>query len=436
MRACRSGWRTRQRRRPARPPTPRSPTRRSSRRSSSSPREAVRAASGSESGSGAGIIVNANGTILTALHVVDGADSITVCYTDGTYSPADDRAASTPENDIATLAPVRPARDRRARGARRRRAGRVPVFAVGHPLGLTDSLSAGVVSALDRIVTVTATRRARAPHPDRRGGQPRQLRRPAAQQGRPGGRHRHRRSPTPADAGLLRRDRLRRAHRHGRRRRRRRRNPVTSCRDHAATRRPSRHDRQDPWPSDGSATAPARAGPLRGQADHRRAGRPARADARRAARPRPPPRRGRPGPGQDDGHQDARRGHRRRVPAASSSPPTSCPPTSSGRASTTSATASSRSRSARSSPTSSSPTRSTARRPRSRAPCSRSCRSGRSPSAARPIPLRTRSSSWPRRTRSSRRAPTPLPEAQVDRFMLKVLIGYPTPPRSSSSSSG
>ena len=38
-----------------------------------------------------------------------------------------------------------------------------------------------------------------------------------------------------------------------------------------------------------------------------------------------------------------------------------------------------------------------------------------------PIP----SSSWRRRTRSSRRAPIRLPEAQIDRFMLKVVIGYP-----------
>ena len=65
--------------------------------------------------------------------------------------------------------------------------------------------------------------------------------------------------------------------------------------------------------------------------------------------------------------------------------------------------------SARSSRTWCSPTRSTARRPRCRARCSRRCRSGRSRSATRPIPLPARSWSWRRRTRSSRRAPTRCP---------------------------
>ena len=104
-------------------------------------------------GTGAGVVVNQDGTVLTALHVVDGAGTITVTFADGTVSPAK-VATSQPENDIATLTPkllpqtVVPA----VLG------GGVPVgapvFAVGHPLGLTNSLSAGVVSALDRTVQV------------------------------------------------------------------------------------------------------------------------------------------------------------------------------------------------------------------------------------------------------------------------------------------
>ena len=45
----------------------------------------------------------------------------------------------------------------------------------------------------------------------------------------------------------------------------------------------------------------------------------------------------------------------------------------------------------------------------------------------RPAPTRCarRSSSSPRRTPSSRRAPIPLPEAQLDRFMFLVDVGYP-----------
>ena len=60
--------------------------------------------------------------------------------------------------------------------------------------------------------------------------------------------------------------------------------------------------------SDGAAA-------VRGEEGHRRPGPPARAADRRAARARPHPRRGRAGPGQDDGDQDPGRGDRRRVQA-------------------------------------------------------------------------------------------------------------------------
>ena len=113
---------------------------------------------GSERGTGAGIIVNADGTVLTALHVVDGAESVTVSFSDGTNAAAT-VSKRTPESDIAILQPARlpdtvvPA----VLG------GGVtvgsPVFPVGHPLGLADSLSAGVVSALDRTVTVEGSRK-------------------------------------------------------------------------------------------------------------------------------------------------------------------------------------------------------------------------------------------------------------------------------------
>jgi len=109
--------------------------------------------SSGESGSGAGVIVKDDGTILTALHVVSGAEAITVSYTDGTSSPAT-IASQQPENDIATLTPsVLPQTLVPAVLGGGVQVGS-PVFAVGHPLGLTDSLSAGVVSALDRSVNI------------------------------------------------------------------------------------------------------------------------------------------------------------------------------------------------------------------------------------------------------------------------------------------
>ena len=111
------------------------------------------AGSGAESGSGAGVIVKDDGTVLTALHVVSGAESITVSYTDGTSSPAT-IASEQPESDIATLMPrTLPQTLVPAVLGGGVQVG-TPVFAVGHPLGLTDSLSGGVVSALDRSIPV------------------------------------------------------------------------------------------------------------------------------------------------------------------------------------------------------------------------------------------------------------------------------------------
>jgi S1-C subfamily serine protease len=114
--------------------------------------------SGTEEGTGAGVVVNDDGTVLTADHVVAGADTVTLQFADGTTSAA--RVATRhPENDIATLTPAQlPGTVVPAVLGGLVQVG-APVFAVGHPLGLTDSLSAGVVSALDRTVTVPGGRR-------------------------------------------------------------------------------------------------------------------------------------------------------------------------------------------------------------------------------------------------------------------------------------
>jgi S1-C subfamily serine protease len=106
------------------------------------------------SGSGAGVVISADGSVLTALHVVEGASTITVHFADGSESPAS-VAREQRSSDIAVLSPQRlpdllvPAV--LGGGAQVGDA----VFAVGHPLGLRNSLSAGVVSALDRSVRVS-----------------------------------------------------------------------------------------------------------------------------------------------------------------------------------------------------------------------------------------------------------------------------------------
>jgi S1-C subfamily serine protease len=102
-----------------------------------------------ESAIGTGVIANADGTILTALHVVANASAITISYTDGTTSPAS-VASSDPGNDIATLTPRKgPETLVPATLGGGVRVGD-KVVAIGNPLGLTMSTSDGVVSGVGR----------------------------------------------------------------------------------------------------------------------------------------------------------------------------------------------------------------------------------------------------------------------------------------------
>ena len=99
--------------------------------------------------------------------------------------------------------------------------------------------------------------------------------------------------------------------------------------------------------------------------------------------------------------------------------------TSPARRSSTSATPTSSSAPARSSPTSSSPTRSTAPRRRRRPRCSRRCRSGRSRSRATTHPLEPPFLVLATQNPIEYEGTYPLPEAQLDRFMLRIGVGYP-----------
>jgi S1-C subfamily serine protease len=107
-------------------------------------------------GIGSGVVVNDAGDILTAWHVVNGAGRINVTYADGTEATAEISAAE-PENDIVVLHPAQPP-------------GLIvpavlgnpfamsigdEAFAVGNPLGLTGSLSAGVISGFNRSIPVS-----------------------------------------------------------------------------------------------------------------------------------------------------------------------------------------------------------------------------------------------------------------------------------------
>jgi S1-C subfamily serine protease len=100
---------------------------------------------------GAGVIVSRAGAVLTALHVVGGAERVRVSFADGTRSTAS-IAGTDPANDIAVLQPAR--RPEVVVPAVLGGGGQVgdDAYAVGHPLGYVASLSAGVISGLDRSV--------------------------------------------------------------------------------------------------------------------------------------------------------------------------------------------------------------------------------------------------------------------------------------------
>ncbi len=105
-------------------------------------------------GLGSGVIINTSAAILSALHIVEDAAEILVRFADGTQSHAF-VIAKQPENDIAVLAPADPPAVFLPATLGSSRALRVgdEVFAVGNPLGLAGSMTAGVVSGLDRTFT-------------------------------------------------------------------------------------------------------------------------------------------------------------------------------------------------------------------------------------------------------------------------------------------
>jgi S1-C subfamily serine protease len=106
---------------------------------------------------GAGFIVNADGTIMTANHVIDGATSIRVTFADGTNADAT-VAEAAPATDTATLTPsTLPAVVVPAVIGGGVRVGD-DVYALGNPLGLVGSFSGGLVSQLDRDIKVPGGR--------------------------------------------------------------------------------------------------------------------------------------------------------------------------------------------------------------------------------------------------------------------------------------
>jgi len=106
-------------------------------------------------GVGSGVVVNENGDILTAYHVVAEATEITAVFADGTHATAV-IFNTDPQNDIAVLQPSQPPEIIVPAVLGSPSTMRVgdETYAVGNPLGLAASMSAGVISGFDRSVPI------------------------------------------------------------------------------------------------------------------------------------------------------------------------------------------------------------------------------------------------------------------------------------------
>jgi S1-C subfamily serine protease len=102
-------------------------------------------------GVGTGVVIIDNGTILTNLHVVQGAKRVVVTFYDGHEAEAEFVGAQ-PDNDLAVIRAKSIPDDLPAAtlGSTSKLRPGDEVVAVGFPFGIGPSISAGVVSGLDR----------------------------------------------------------------------------------------------------------------------------------------------------------------------------------------------------------------------------------------------------------------------------------------------
>jgi putative serine protease PepD len=116
------------------------------------------AASGSDgSGTGSGEVIRSDGYILTNNHVISIAangGSVDVLFSDGQTEPAT-IVGRDPQTDLAVLK-IQPARELKVISLGSSSSVKVgePVVAIGAPLGLSGTVTSGIVSVLDRTVEV------------------------------------------------------------------------------------------------------------------------------------------------------------------------------------------------------------------------------------------------------------------------------------------
>ena len=134
-----------------------------------------------EEGSGSGFLWDAQGNIVTNNHVIEGAQRIAVSF-GGDTSQTATVVGTDPVNDLAVIKVdsvpegVRPLELGASTGLK---VGQTAIV-IGNPFGQFErTMTQGIVSAVNRTLQTDSDRPARR-HPDRRGDQSRQLRRPAA----------------------------------------------------------------------------------------------------------------------------------------------------------------------------------------------------------------------------------------------------------------
>ncbi|MFF4606960.1 S1C family serine protease [Streptomyces sp. NPDC001339] len=114
----------------------------------------IKARTGDGQSTGSGVVITSDGEIITNNHVVAGASTVTVSFSDGSRKTAK-VVGTDPGKDLALI---------KVQGAKNLTAARLgdsdkltvgdQVVAIGSPEGLTGSVTSGIVSALNREVTV------------------------------------------------------------------------------------------------------------------------------------------------------------------------------------------------------------------------------------------------------------------------------------------
>jgi putative serine protease PepD len=130
---------------------------------------AIRVGAADGSGAmGSGVIINAEkGYAVTNNHVVTGAESISVVLADGRIYQAVPRGTD-PATDLAVIELVDPPNDlaEAKLGDSEQVVVGEPVMAVGNPLGLDNTVTTGIVSALNRPVNTRAASQGEEPPVD------------------------------------------------------------------------------------------------------------------------------------------------------------------------------------------------------------------------------------------------------------------------------